>query len=563
MFIIMIFLPLLILLGSIFQGVAMFRTSLVYSYGIGYWGPLARDGIWHEALIGQLTKSVFPENPGLAGVKLENYHYFYDLLTAGLMALLSGPFPRFFVLYIFFPVVFSILLGIGTYFLTNRLFNNKFISLVAVFLAYFCSSFGWVLEYPRSGEVGGESAFWANQPVSMNLNPPFAISLVLVIFAALFLSSYIEHPRKLLAVLLIVLSGSLIGFKAYAGVLILGALFLLCLKKIVVDKSLVLVPIFVFTLLLALIFYLPRNSQSYNLLQIQPLWLVDTMIDAGDRVGIPNLTARRFAYLGSQKWVYFGLLELLSISIFFIGNLGTRIVALAGFNRKYLKSDLHVFILFIMGASAILPLIFVQKGNPWNIVQFLYYFLYFSALWAAAGVFRIYKSLPKTSSIIFLVVFIFVTPISSVATFRSWLYPNPPAYLPLEEYSALNFLSNQEDGVVLKHPYDRSLRDKYPDPYPLAVYADNAYVSSYSRKAVFVEDVEQQIVLGADYQKRLEDTQRFFIEKDMAWSREFLKSNSIDYIYLPKIYFLPVAEEEYPMTKIFENEAVNIYKVLH
>ncbi|KKQ96144.1 MAG: hypothetical protein UV74_C0004G0008 [Candidatus Woesebacteria bacterium GW2011_GWB1_43_14] len=80
MFIIMIFLPLLILLGSIFQGVAMFRTSLVYSYGIGYWGPLARDGIWHEALIGQLTKSVFPENPGLAGVKLENYHYFYDLL---------------------------------------------------------------------------------------------------------------------------------------------------------------------------------------------------------------------------------------------------------------------------------------------------------------------------------------------------------------------------------------------------------------------------------------------------------------------------------------------------
>ena len=43
---------------------------------------------------------------------------------------------------------------------------------------------------------------------------------------------------------------------------------------------------------------------------------------------------------------------------------------------------------------------------------------------------------------------------------------------------------------------------------------------------------------------------------------EFLKENHISYIYLPKLYQLPMGEEEYQMKKIFENDGVNIYKVL-
>ena len=43
---------------------------------------------------------------------------------------------------------------------------------------------------------------------------------------------------------------------------------------------------------------------------------------------------------------------------------------------------------------------------------------------------------------------------------------------------------------------------------------------------------------------------------------KFLKDNNIQYIYLPKIYQLPMAEGLYPIKKIFENEETNIYKVL-
>jgi hypothetical protein len=233
--------------------------------------------------------------------------------------------------------------------------------------------------------------------------------------------------------------------------------------------------------------------------------------------------------------------------------LGTRIVALWGLRKKFFASDTHLFIFLMMGAAVVPTLLFVQKGNPWNIIQFFYYFLYFAGLYAANSL--------KRFPIFVVIAIIVITPISSFATFRGWFNPTPPAYLPTGEYQALNFLKKEPPGIVLKHPFDQTLRSNYKDPYTLSVYADNAYVSAYSGKSVFIEDAEQQIILNTDYTGRVDEANRFFIEKDLSWSKRFLKEENIRYIYLPKIYHLPAAEQEYPMTKIFENEDVNIYLV--
>src|SRR5689334_11454044 len=105
----MIILSVLIILGTIFQGVVMFRSGVMYDFGIGYWGPLARDGVWHEALVAQLLKSVPPANPGLSGELLTNYHYFYDLLVS-LISRIGIPVNL--LIYRIFPIIFSILVGV-------------------------------------------------------------------------------------------------------------------------------------------------------------------------------------------------------------------------------------------------------------------------------------------------------------------------------------------------------------------------------------------------------------------------------------------------------------------
>ena len=547
----MIFLPVLIILGTIFQGVAMFRSGIMYDFGIGYWGPLARDGVWHEALVGQLNRGIPPGNPGFAGQLLTNYHYFYDLFVA-LVSKLGIPVNL--LIYRILPVIFSILLGIGTYKLASILFKDKKTGILAVFFAYFASSFGWIVDLVKGREIGGESAFWASQPVSMNLNPPFAISLIIIIFTLLLVNSYLNKPKFIKAVIIIIFSGTLIGFKVYAGVILLFGLIVLGLKKLYFEKDAKVLLIAISSLLISLAILLPQSKSALGLLEFNPLWLVNTMIDAGDRVGIADLTSKRFTYLGSHQWLKFSIVEIIGLLIFFIGNLGTRIIGIFGIKKDQLKNDLFIIIFSILIISFIPTLIFTQKGNPWNIIQFFYYFLFFSGLFAA-------HSLRKVPFVLFGLI-ILITPISSVATFRSWLYPNPPAYLSSKEYEALRFLSTQKDGTVLKHPFDSSLRSKFKDPYPISVYADNIYVSAYSVKSVYIEDVEQQIVLNTDYKGRLESAQRFFVEKDLAWSAKFLKDNKISYIYLPKIYPLPMAEGLYPIKKIFENEEVNIYKMV-
>jgi hypothetical protein len=546
----MIILAILIILGTIFQGVVMFRTGSLQDFGIPYFGPLARDGVWHEALVSSLSRSVPPINPGISGEVLTNYHYYYDLVVA-LVAKLG--IPSSILIYKILPILFSVLLGIGTYKLSMILFKDKKTSLLSVFFAYFASSFGWVVSLIKNEPIGGESAFWANQPVSMNLNPPYAISLVFVIFSILLVFSYIKKPKFVKALGIVILAGSLIGFKVYAGIILLGGLFVLALKRLVFDKDYKLLFISIFSFFISAIIFLPQGASSASLIEFKPFWLIDTMIDAGDRVGIPNFTSRRFAYLGEGKWIHLVALEAICFLIFFIGNLGTRIVGVFGLGKKKLKSDSHILIFSMMIVSFVPSLLFVQKGNTWNIIQFFYYFLFFSGLYAA-------NALSKMPGIL-VVIILLMTPISSISTFRSWLYPNPPSYIPSAEVSALNFLENENGGTVLKYPYNSSIKNKYKDPYPLFAFADNAYVSAYSTKDVYLEDVEQQIVLGTNYKDRLEKANRFFVEKDLVWSNSFLKENEITYVYLPKVYELPMAEEEYLMDKIFENDGVNIYKV--
>jgi hypothetical protein len=528
----------------------MFRTGSLESFGIPYFGPLARDGVWHEALIGQLMKSVPPINPGLAGVVLTNYHYFFDLLIS---LLAKSGIPVSILLYKIFPILFSVLLGFGTYKLANILFQNKKVSLLAVFFAYYASSFGWIVDLIKRREIGGESAFWANQPVSMNLNPPFAISLVIIIFILILINSYIKDAKFVKAICIIILSGTLIGFKVYAGGVLLAGLVILGLKRIIFDRDFKILLISGFSVLLSLFIFIPQSKSSLGLLEIKPFWLIDTMVDAADRVGSASLSSKRFTYGGSGQWLKFSLVEILSFVIFFVGNLGTRIIGIFGLKKSQLRNDMFVLIFAIMIASFVPPLIFIQKGNPWNIVQFLYYFLYFAGFFAA-------YSLAKFPKIIIIFILI-ITPISSIATFRSWLYPNPPAYLPVQENQALIYLAKQTDGIVLKHPFDSNLRNKFKDPFPLFAYADNSYVSAFSGKSVFIEDVEQQIIFNTNYQTRLAGASRFFVEKDPTWANQFLRDNKIKYIYLPKFYKLPIDETKYNMQKIFENEDVNIYQV--
>lgn len=556
----------LILAGTVFQIMPVIRSGLETKYGIGFWGPNAHDGIWHMALVNQLINGVVPQNPIFSGEALKNYHYFYDLLIAATYKIVSVATAD--LIFRFYPVLFSLLFGIGTYLLAQKLFKSNLVSFFAVYLTYFTGSFGWLVEFIRERHIGGESAFWSNQPVSFNLNPPFAISMVILIAFVYILTLFFEGEKSVFKkIILITILGSLISFKAYAAVVAIGALTLLVIFNIIRKKDFSLVPILAGSAILSFLILLPNygadilKSGTGGIFTFAPFWFVHSMIDSPDRVGWTRLTLTRIVGFEQKNYLKIFVAETLGLLIFLGGNLGVRILSfgLLGKFKTLSREPILLYLFFVTVLALAIPLLFIQAGNPWNAIQFFYYGLYTTAIFSALTLAWIFER-GRVGKVI-VVALLLIAPINAVVTANSYIPVTPHAALSQSEKLALDFLFQQPSGTVLTYPFDPNLRKNIVAPIPLPVYETSAYVSAFSGKPVFVEDEIQQDILQDDYKGRLAQSREFFQGGTKQWSRDFLKSNNIAYVYVLSLNDTGFSPKDDGLEQIFENSEVKIYKV--
>ena len=283
------------------------------------------------------------------------------------------------------------------------------------------------------------------------------------------------------------------------------------------------------------------------------------MVDSPDRVGWIRLSLAREAGIETKNWFKFASAEAVSLIIFIGGNLGMRVFSLLSLIKiKNIFKDSTLLFIFVFSIFSILiPILLIQSGNPWNTIQFSYYGLYITAVFAGTVLASLIFRLPKYPSILLISGVVILTPINSITTASYYTGDLPHARVGSEELKALEFLSQQEEGTVLTYPYDGKLKRKIAEPWPLFIYDSTAYVSALSKKAVYLEDEIQNQILLTDYKKRLVASKDFFSQRNT----NFLAENKIKYIYLPKIFNLSLEEKFLPVDKIFENEDVEIYKV--
>lgn len=545
-----VYLWVLIILGSISWMITQFKNGLLFNYGLGFWGPNGHDAIWHLALISSLQKNVPPLNPIFAGTDLSNYHYFFDLLVAKSGNVLGiDPIELLFRL---FPLLISILCGLLTYRAALRISDNNRASLLSVFFLYVGGSFGWILTYLRDGGWGGETMFWAQQSISTLLNPPFAISIVLFL-AGLLIFYEISKNRygKLSSLIaLVLLWGTLIEFKAYAGILVLGALGLFTLQRLVLRRDFNSLLVFIPIVVLSLVVFLPNNFGSQSLIEFQPFWLIESMVNSPDRLGWQRLTLA----LESGVWYKLVYGYGLGVLIFLLGNLGTRIISLGALKQIFKNS----FLFYLIVLSFILPLLFVQKGTAWNIIQFFYYGMLVLNIYAGIGLYNLVKKSPKVIGFVITLLIIILTAPTTLGTFQHYLPDRPPAKISTKELEALKFLKDQPEGNILTLPYDDKLKSRFETPLPLEVYSPSAYASAFSAKPSFMEDTVNLEILGIDYKGRLNTIRDFM--KIRNQSKQILKDNNISYVYVPKLFNFQVDEGQMGLKTIYENDEVKVYK---
>lgn len=555
----------LLLLGTATWSLIMVKSGLVYDFGMGFWGPNGHDGVWHIALINQLAKGSL-EMPVFAGEQLRNYHVGFDVLLVIIRKITMIPIHNLYFQII--PPLLAFLIGILVYKFVLLWRKSKSAAFWATFFVYFGGSFGWLITLLRNGEIGGESMFWAQQAISTLVNPPFALSILLMFLGLILLIRYKESKKLKLLVLVSLVFGSLAQVKVYAGILSLGGLFVAGIFEYFRRKDLVFLKVFVGSFLASLFLFLPLNRNSSSLIVFRPFWFLETMMGLADRLHWSRFCEAMINYRLGNIWIKAIPAYSIAFLIFLVGNMGTRIIKVPLIIKwlrdfKKIKAT-EIFLLVVIAGGVVFPMFLLQVGTPWNTIQFFYYSLVFSGV--LAGVFldewlEIQKS-SKKKILVISGVFLLTIP-TTMATLKHYLPSRPPAKISHKELEALSFLAKQPDGVVLTYPFDRIAAKAAASkpPRSLYLYESTAYVSAFGNKPVYLEDEVNLDITGYDWRNRREEVESFLESFDNTETWSFLREKNITYVYWIKGQRAKPGEGQLEMTRIFENSEVDIYKV--
>ena len=553
----------LVVVGTIVWSVTMVKSGLVYSYGMGFWGPNGHDGVWHIALIESLSRGTW-QMPVFSGEIIKNYHIGFDLLVAWIHKITFIPVKTLYFQII--PPILALLTGIFSYKFVYTWRRSRPQAFWATFFVYFGGSLGWIVTLVRNGMVGGESLFWSQQSISTLINPPFALSILLMFLGLQLLIKGVKRNDKKLLTVVTFIFGILIQIKVYAGLLALGALLLTGMWNMVKRRGITVMKVFSGALIVSLLLFLPVSRGASSTVVFKPFWFLETMMGFSDRFYWPRFAEAMVNYKLAGNLIKGIPAYTVAFFIFIIGNFGTRLVKdiwifkkLKDFKNLYF---VDVFIFSVIAVGIILPMFYVQRGTPWNTIQFMYYSLMFSGILAGVWLGGFLEE-KKASSIRYLVagVIVVLTIPSTIGTLGHYLPARPPAKLSTAELEALKFLAIQPEGVVLTYPFDKDAADAAVDnpPRPLYLYESTAYVSAFSKKPIYLEDEVNLEITGYDWRGRRSRVEGFLESENVEEARGFLKEDKIRYIYWLKGQRMTLGESQLGIEKIFENSEVEIY----
>jgi len=139
----------------------------------------------------------------------------------------------------------------------------------------------------------------------------------------------------------------------------------------------------------------------------------------------------------------------------------------------------------------------------------------------------------------------------------------PTTLLDVKEVEALNFLKNisKPTDILLTYPFgDLQIKD-FPNPPVPMTYYNAPYVSFFTERHVYLEDLNSANLLSYDVNTRLGYEKMFFSSESKIETRNFLTDNRIRYIYVVDSQRFNVIPEDIGVIEIFNNKKARIYKV--
>jgi hypothetical protein len=511
----------------------VYRSGTMTDFGLSFWGPNGHDAVFHISVIRSLAERLNFSNPLMVGETIKNYHLGFDLLVTFIYKLTGTDIFDLFFRWI--PLLVATSLGFVSLLAMKRLGFGKWERVVGLLCLVALGSFGFIKTIFQD-PFAGESVFWANQSISMLLNPPFALSLV-----GLFAWIYGISGKKNLPIWAYFLPSVMFHIKAYSGLLMIGALCIETLYKLIATKNERVKHIALMSVSLVVFFVSVQVVLGgSSLISFDPLWFVKQMFSSGDRLYNERLAVALDNWLYAGSLTKLATLQVIGLIVFLTGNLGVRIL---GFKQMIKSAYLlaNRLIIFITLLGIVVPLLFVQKGTPWNTIQFMYYSM--ALLGIYTGQFLVQRLKMSRNIIGFLgwaTIFILGS-LTSLGTVRDYLSPIPASYV---SHSEIKLLSYTDGDGLLSRPFSISDKRRFNAPLPLYVYESTAYIGLFGKSQCYLCDEVNLTITGADFADRTNKSRIVFGSGDVVKVNKILQENSLEYIYLDplsKIKFDPSA----------------------
>ncbi len=547
----------------------LFSTSALITGIYGNSIIIKQDDFWHLALINELKVNFPPDNPGFAGVALKGYHFFYNLLLAKVSNLFFvSPASLHFH---FFPVLFSLAWGFGVYSLVFRWTRKISASLIAVFLTLFGGGFAYFLTLQGHSGFSWSAGYGMNQPFGALQNPPLSISIVILLVILLCLYEYIESKNNKWLIPLSLSLGIISMFKVYAGMVGVLGFTLFSFWELIHKR---IYPFFalIFTGIIFLATYWIFAGGSGYLI-FYPLWPFHRILEAFSWYGFDEKLAT-YTRLNVLRGIL-GL-EFDGFNVFILGNLGTRLIGLLilpiiFIKQRKLPSVFANTIFIMLLISVVIPLLFIQSGKVFEIIQITNYYIFIAAILAAYGFgYLIDLKINKLIKIFFIVlVFILTIPSTLEGVLGYPITLSAKNSLNSPYYQALNFLSKQGNynSTVLELPPIES-GSKFNDLKGWYEKSNPAVTALANRKTFFNSeyinfpglDLEPRINLLMDLghlRTVSASTSAFPYYEKMVISN--LRKNKVDYIFSKEL--VPNFDKTKYLKKIYSNSTYVIYQV--
>lgn len=539
-----------ILLGVLLQMSAVYSIGIKTSDGLFFCCRSVPDSIYHLSLTNELVKNFPPQEPGMAGVTVKNYHFLSNLTVAEIARVFKLPIASLQFRYMSF--LLSIMLGSLVLVFASVLKFKKTLALWILIFLYFSGDILYLLFLLQKRGLNFSTTIIDDASLLL-AGPTRAFSIVLLIAGLSLLAIYVKKKNLYPSFLMAIVFGSLIGFKVYTGIFAVAGLALLGLYYLISGKIRMILPLLLAGIL-SLVIYLPFNAGAGGL-TYTGLWRFENFA-ASPGTNLQWLELSRLIFLADGKYHIVILFEVLFIFLYFSILFGTSNLAFLQ-TRKSLSvfpTEINIFLVGGLITSLIAGLFFIQKTGGANTIQFILNASLISSFYAGFAVYYWLGKFPLSLKLILALLIVNLT--TSRSVYQGYdsikqIKKHQGFEVSNSQLQAYEFFSKntEKDSIII-------LPKNYADS------EESLHIPYLSNRQVYLAGSGVLKDHGHDITLRDQIVSQVYSLDDQVKVHNILRDNNIDYLFLSNASFNKFEDDDSKlMSTVFQNESVKILKV--